>query len=460
MSELSSKRPVRHLFGTDGVRGVANVEPMTPETALRLGRAVAYHFRKKERRGRIVIGKDTRLSGYMLESAIASGICSMGADVMICGPLPTPGIAFITSSMRADAGIVISASHNPYQDNGIKIFAADGFKLPDAAEAQLEELMAGDELDRNAPDAAHIGRATKIEDSRGRYTVFLKSIFPRHLTLDGLRIVVDTANGAAYRVAPWVFQELGATVIQLGKSPDGMNINEDCGALHPQTMCAAVRKYGAHLGIAVDGDADRVIISDENGEEVDGDTIMAMVGLRMLERDELKKKTVVATVMSNLGLERAIEGRGGKLVRTAVGDRYVVEEMRKHGYNFGGEQSGHLVFLDHMTTGDGILAALQVLAVMLESGQGRTLSELRGVMTRYPQVLVNLKVKEKKPIDSLTEVADLIVKVERALGKEGRVLVRYSGTEAKARVMIEGPDEAKIKGYADEIGAALQRACA
>ncbi len=316
---------------------------MTPEMALRLGRAVAYHFVTQTRRGRIVIGKDTRLSGYMLEAAIASGICSMGADVMICGPLPTPGIAFITSSMRADAGIVISASHNPYQDNGIKIFAADGFKLPDDVEVRLEELMAGDELEKKGPDSAHIGRATKIEDSRGRYTVFLKSVFPRHLTLDGLRIVVDTANGAAYKVAPWVFQELGATVIQLGKNPDGMNINDDCGALHPQTMCAAVKRYGAHLGIALDGDADRVIIADEQGEEVDGDTIMAMVGLRMMERNELKQKTIVATVMSNLGLERAVDGAGGKLVRTNVGDRYVVEEMRRNGYNFGGEQSGHLV---------------------------------------------------------------------------------------------------------------------
>jgi phosphoglucosamine mutase len=456
----TSPRPVRNLFGTDGVRGVANVEPMTPATALKLGRAVAYHFRHQERRGRIVIGKDTRLSGYMLESAIASGICSMGADVMICGPLPTPGIAFITSSMRADAGIVISASHNPYQDNGIKIFAADGFKLPDEVEAQIEELMFGDELDRNAPDPAHIGRATKIEDSRGRYTVFLKSVFPRHLTLDGLRIVVDTAHGAAYKVAPWVFQELGANVIHIGNKPDGMNINDDCGALHPATMCAAVKKYGAHLGIALDGDADRVIIADEHGQEVDGDSIMAMVGLRMLERNELKKRTLVATVMSNLGLERAIDARGGSLVRTAVGDRYVVEEMRKHGYNFGGEQSGHLVFLDHMTTGDGVLAALQVIAVMLEAGSGRPLSELRSVMTRYPQVLVNLKVKDKRPIESLPEVTGLIRKVEGALGKEGRVLVRYSGTEAKARVMVEGPDESTIRSYAEEIGAALERACA
>ena len=453
------EKHARRLFGTDGVRGVANVAPMTPELALRLGRAVAYHFRHETRRGRIVIGKDTRLSGYMLESAIAAGICSMGADVMICGPLPTPGIAFITSSMRADAGIVISASHNPYQDNGIKIFAADGFKLPDEVEARLEGLIAGDELERNVPDSAHIGRATKIEDSRGRYTVFLKGIFPRRLTLDGMRIVVDTAHGAAYKVAPWVFEELGATVIHIGRSPDGMNINEECGALHPQKMCAAVKKHGAHIGVALDGDADRVIVADENGEEVDGDAIMAMIGRRMLDRGELKKKTVVATVMSNLGLERAIDGGGGKLVRTAVGDRYVVEEMRKNGYNFGGEQSGHLVFLDHMTTGDGVLAALQVLTVMLESGSGRPLSELRRCMTRYPQVLVNLKVKEKRPIDSLPEVVGLIGKVERALGVDGRVLVRYSGTEHKARVMVEGPDEAVIRGYADEIGRALEKAC-
>jgi phosphoglucosamine mutase len=327
-------------------------------------------------------------------------------------------------------------------------------------EAHLEELMAGDELDRNAPDSAHIGRATKIEDSRGRYTVFLKAAFPRHLTLDGLRIVVDSAHGAAYKVAPWVFQELGASVIHIGNKPDGMNINDDCGALHPATMCAAVKKYRAHLGIALDGDADRVIIADEHGEEVDGDSIMAMVGLRMLERNELKKRTLVATVMSNLGLERALDARGGSLVRTAVGDRYVVEEMRKHGYNFGGEQSGHLVFLDHMTTGDGVLAALQVLAVMLEAGSGRPLSELRRVMTRYPQVLVSLKVKDKRPIESLPEVNQLIQKVEGALGKEGRVLVRYSGTEAKARVMVEGPDESTIRGYAEEIGAALERACA
>jgi phosphoglucosamine mutase len=460
MSAADKAQPSkRKLFGTDGVRGRANYDPMTPEMALRLGRAVAYHFRSKHKsgRGRIVIGKDTRLSGYLFETALASGICSMGADVMLCGPLPTPGIAFITSSMRADAGVVISASHNPFEDNGIKIFAADGFKLPDELEAHLEDLMGSEELDRNRPHGADIGKATKIEDSRGRYVVFLKSVFPRHLTLEGLKIVVDCANGAAYKVAPAVFSELGADVIALGIRPDGTNINDDCGALHPQKLQQAVVKSGAHLGIAVDGDADRVIICDEHGEEVDGDTIMAMCARRMIERGELKHKTLVATVMSNLGLERSIEQMGGKLARVQVGDRYVVEEMRSNGYNFGGEQSGHLVFLDHMTTGDGVLGALQVLAVMLESG--KPLSELRRVMTRYPQVLVNFKVKEKRPLSDLPLVNALIARVEKTLGADGRVLVRYSGTEHKARVMVEGPDEVVIRGYADEIAHALEQAC-
>jgi phosphoglucosamine mutase len=451
----------RKLFGTDGVRGTANVDPMTPEMALRLGRAIAYHFRhptkRSDRRGRIVIGKDTRLSGYLFEQSLAAGICSMGCDVMLCGPLPTPGIAFITSSMRADAGVVISASHNPFQDNGIKIFAADGYKLPDAVEAELESLMEGTELDEHRPLGTDLGKATKIEDARGRYVVFLKSAFPREQTLDGLKIVVDCANGAAYKVAPWVFSELGADVITLNNKPDGKNINDECGALYPQKMALAVKKHGAHLGIAVDGDADRVIVVDEHGEEVDGDTIMAICARRMLERRELKKNTVVATVMSNIGLERSISGLGGHLVRAQVGDRYVVEEMRSNGYNFGGEQSGHLIFLDYMTTGDGVLAALQVLAVMLESG--KPLSELRKVMTRYPQVLVNLKVKEKKPLEALADVKTVISKIERVLGADGRVLVRYSGTEPKARVMVEGPDERVIRGYADEIARAIELAC-
>jgi phosphoglucosamine mutase len=450
---------VRKLFGTDGVRGRATFEPMTPEMALRLGRAVAYYFRGKHQsgRGRIVIGKDTRLSGYLFETALAAGICSMGASVMLVGPLPTPGIAHITSSMRADAGVVISASHNPFEDNGIKIFAADGFKLPDDVEARLEDLMASDELDKNRPHGAEIGKATKIEDSRGRYVVFLKNAFPRHLTLEGLKVVVDCANGAAYKVAPAVFAELGADVITMNARPDGTNINDDCGALHPGKMQAAVKKHGAHIGIAVDGDADRVIICDENGDEVDGDTIMAMCARRMIERGELKKNTLVATVMSNLGLERSLRELGGRIERVQVGDRYVVESMRQNGYNFGGEQSGHLVFLDHMTTGDGVLGALQVLAVMLESQ--KPLSELRRVMTRYPQVLVNLKVKEKKPLGELADVSAAIAKVEKVLGGDGRVLVRYSGTEPKARVMVEGPDEAIIKAYADEIARAIELAC-
>jgi phosphoglucosamine mutase len=451
---------LRKLFGTDGVRGIANVDPMTPEVAMRLGMAIAAKFRGGHhgaRHGRIVIGKDTRLSGYMFETAIAAGIVSMGADVMICGPLPTPGIAFITSSMRADAGVVISASHNPYQDNGIKIFAADGFKLPDAVEAEIEAMIDGTELGGLRAQPADIGKATRIQDAVGRYVVFLKNVFPKEMTLDGLKIVVDCAHGAAYRVAPAVFTELGAQVIPLGTSPDGTNINDESGALHPEEMCHQVRVHHAHLGIALDGDADRVIICDERGAVVDGDAIMALLGTRMLRRGQLAKNTVVATVMSNLGLERALRAAGGRLVRTAVGDRYVVEEMRKNAFNFGGEQSGHLVFLDHMTTGDGVVAALNVLAAMVE--EQRPLSELAQCMERSPQVLVNVKVAKKQPLDALPDVAALIAQVERELGDDGRVLVRYSGTEAKARVMIEGPDQTRIQAHADAIADALRRAC-
>jgi phosphoglucosamine mutase len=456
MTKAESKTP-RRLFGTDGIRGIANVEPMTTETAMQLGRAVAHLYHRPGHRGKIVIGKDTRLSGYMFEQAIAAGICSMGADVLLCGPLPTPGIAFITSSMRADAGIVISASHNPYQDNGIKIFAANGFKLPDAAEARIEELMASDELDAARPPAAEVGRASRLDDARGRYIVFLKSSFPRQFTLDGLKIVVDSANGAAYKVAPAVLQELGATVYALGDEPDGKNINELVGALHPQAMCQAVVDLGAHVGIALDGDADRVIFADEKGRIVDGDSIMALCARRLLQRGELKQNTLVATVMSNLGLERSIQQLGGKLLRTAVGDRYVVEAMRQNGYNLGGEQSGHLIFLDHMTTGDGMIAALQVLAQLLETG--RPLSELASVMTSYPQVLVNIKVKHRYPLGELPTVQSMISDIEQKLGSEGRVLVRYSGTEAKARVMIEGPSTPVIEQYAQELAAELTRVC-
>ncbi len=456
--QTASKTTDRKLFGTDGIRGIANVPPMTIETAMRLGRAVARLYHRPGHRGRIIIGKDTRLSGYMFEQAMAAGICSMGADVMLCGPLPTPGIAFLTSSMRADAGVVISASHNPYYDNGIKIFAADGFKLPDATEARLEELMEQGEDRQPLPAPEDIGRAQRIDDAKGRYIVFLKNSFPRRLSLDGLKIVVDCAHGAAYRVAPNVLAELGASVTSLSVAPDGKNINDHCGALHPESMCRAVVEQGAHVGIALDGDADRVIFADERGRIVNGDAIMALCARRLLSRGELRKNTLVATVMSNLGLERAMADMGGQLLRTAVGDRYVVEAMRQHDLNLGGEQSGHLVFLDHMTTGDGIIAALQVLAILLE--ENKPLSELASLMKQYPQVLLSVNVARRLPLAELATVQSLISRIESDLGSDGRVLVRYSGTEPKARVMIEGPESSLINRYAQEIASELVQACA
>lgn len=448
--------PSRKLFGTDGVRGVANVHPMTSEMALRLGRALAYLVRTGPRRHRIVIGKDTRLSGYMLEQALASGIESMGVDVHFTGPLPTPAIAFITHSMRADAGAVISASHNPYQDNGIKFFSRDGFKLPDDVEAQIEELVHGGRIDDLRPTATKIGKAYKIPDAGGRYVVYTKNIFPKELTLDGMCIVVDCANGAAYRVAPAVFEELGAKVILLGDKPDGKNINARCGALHPEAMCRAVVKHGADLGIALDGDADRLIVADERGRVVDGDRLMAVVARDLLARRKLPKRTVVATVMSNLGLDRCIADAGGKVVRTKVGDRYVVEEMRRGGFSFGGEQSGHLVFLEHATTGDGTIAALQLLAIMRKHEV--PLSELAQVMEVFPQAQVNVAVKSKPELSTLPAVTRAIKAAELALGRDGRVLVRYSGTEPKARILVEGTDETKTRRLAEDIADALRRA--
>jgi phosphoglucosamine mutase len=447
----------RKLFGTDGIRGVANVEPMTPATAMRLGMAVAARLRQPGRHTRIVIGKDTRLSGYMFETALSAGIVSMGADVWLTGPLPTPGIAHITSSMRCDAGVVISASHNPYQDNGIKLFARDGFKLDDAVEAEIEQLMLSDELPSQAAPADEVGYATRIDDAGGRYVVFCKATFPSDLTLDGLKIVVDSAHGAAYKVAPLVFRELGAKIISIGDKPNGKNINELAGALDPRTMCNRVIAEDAHLGIALDGDADRVVMCDEKGQVIDGDAVMALCATRMIADGSLAKNTLVTTVMSNLGLEKALGRAGGRLLRTQVGDRYVVEAMKKDGLNFGGEQSGHLIFLDHATTGDGIVAALRVLEVMAR--EGKPLSELAGVMTRTPQVLVNAVVDRKRPLSELADVQKMIAQVEADLGDDGRVLVRYSGTETKARVMIEGPDETTIKTRAEEIAAALVSSC-
>lgn len=446
----------RRLFGTDGVRGVANVHPMTPEIALQMGCAIAFVAQKgKGRQARVVIGKDTRLSGYMFETALASGICAMGGRVMLTGPIPTPAVAQLTQSMRADAGVVISASHNPYQDNGIKIFGPDGFKLPDAEEAEIERLLESHELDDARVTGAHIGKAVKIDDAAGRYVVFCKTTFPNRLSLDGVKVVVDAAHGAAYRVAPAVFTELGADVTALGVKPNGKNINREAGALHPDHLKADVLKKEASIGIALDGDADRVIMVDEKGEIVDGDAVMALCALRMLRQGKLPKSTIVATVMSNLGLERALAAEGARVMRTAVGDRYVVEAMRNGGYTFGGEQSGHLVFLEHATTGDGIVAALQVLAIMLETG--KPLSELaRSAMTRVPQVLENATFSKRMPVDEMSKTKRAIAKVEGELGATGRVLVRWSGTEAKLRVMVEGEDEAKIRGYAADIVAAAQ----
>ncbi len=446
--EAPKSTPSRKLFGTDGIRGAANEPPMTPEMALRLGQAIAYVAKRdKNRPVRVVIGKDTRLSGYLFETALASGVVAMGGRVMLCGPVPTPAVANLTQSMRADAGVVISASHNPYQDNGIKIFGPDGFKLPDAEEEAIERLMESSDLDAERATGSAIGKAVKIEDARGRYVVFCKGTFPNKLSLDGVKMVVDAAHGAAYVVAPAVFTELGADVIPLGIKPNGKNINRDAGALHPEHVANEVVRRGAAIGIALDGDADRVIMIDERGKVVDGDAIMALCALRMIKQKRLPKRAVVATVMSNLGLERAVASQGGKLVRTAVGDRYVVEAMRAGGYTFGGEQSGHLVFLEHATTGDGIVAALQVLAIMLE--EGKPLSELASsAMTRVPQVLENATFPARKPVEEMAALTREIAKVEADLGSTGRVLVRWSGTEPKLRVMVEGEDEAKIKAQA------------
>jgi phosphoglucosamine mutase len=446
---------MRKLFGTDGVRGIANQDPMTSEMALRIGRAAAHVFRDSSRRHRVVIGKDTRLSGYMIESALTSGLCSMGIDVLLVGPVPTPGIAFLTRSLRADAGVVISASHNPYEDNGIKFFGRDGFKLPDAVEAKIEEIIFSGAVDSIRPTAAEIGKALRIDDALGRYNEFVKSSIPKGMDLTGIRIVVDSANGAAYKIGPRTLIELGADVISLYDQPNGMNINQGCGSLHPEVICRAVVANGAHIGIAYDGDADRVILCDENGRVVDGDAVMAICGLHMLREGRLRNNTLVATVMSNLGLERALQEAGGKLLRAAVGDRYVMEKMLEGGYNLGGEQSGHLIFLDHNTTGDGLITALQVLAIMRR--QEKPLSTLAACMRVYPQVLVNVKVRERRDLAAVPAVSRRMAEIERALTGSGRLLVRYSGTEPKLRIMLEGEDEGTIRRHADEL-AALVRA--
>ncbi|MCX5871252.1 MAG: phosphoglucosamine mutase [Deltaproteobacteria bacterium] len=447
---------MKKLFGTDGIRGVANIYPMTTEIAMQVGRAIAFLVKDRAHGHRIVIGKDTRISGYMLENALAAGICSMGVDVLLVGPLPTPGIAFITTSMRADAGVVISASHNPFQDNGIKIFSRDGFKLSDEYEAEIEELIFSQKMAALRPVADEVGRARRIDDAKGRYIVFLKNTFPQKFTLDDFHIVLDCAHGATYGVAPHVFEELGAKVTTFGVNPDGTNINKDCGALHPEHMAEVVRQTGADIGLALDGDGDRLIVADEKGRIIDGDHVMAICAAELLKQRKLKKKTLVATVMSNMGLEVAMQQMGGRMVRTKVGDRYVVEEMRKNGYSFGGEQSGHLVFLDHITTGDGILAALQLLAIMKK--QHKPLSELATVMENFPQVLKNVRTSSKIDVGHIPDFTATVRVMEQRLGDTGRILVRPSGTESLIRVMVEGQDAPLIQAMADELCAMVSKA--
>jgi len=452
----------RRIFGTDGVRGRANVEPVTAETALKLGRAAAHVFKHLESqsrsrgRHRIVVGKDTRLSGYMLESAISSGILSMGVDVLFIGPLPTPGVAYVTRSLRADAGIVITASHNPYDDNGIKFFGADGYKLEDPIEERIENLVFSGEIENIRPTADEIGKAVRIEDALGRYIEYAKASIPKGMTLDGMRIVVDCAHGAAYKATPCVLRELGAETYIYGNQPDGKNINKDCGSMHPSQLCQKVREHGAHIGIAHDGDADRLILCDEKGRLIDGDDIMAIASLDMLANGTLSEKTLVSTVMSNAGLDAAIVKAGGKVIRTAVGDKNVIDEMLKGGYNLGGEQSGHMIFRDYSTTGDGLVSALQIVKIM--KAQDKSLSELARCWTRYPQLVTNIRVREKLPFEELEGVLDLVKKAEAEVTPTGgRVLLRYSGTEPKARLLIEGRDSATLERWSQQISAAIKR---
>ena len=459
----AAREQQRKIFGTDGVRGVANIEPVTAETALKLGRAAAHIFTQMSAkegrstgRARIVIGKDTRLSGYMLENALAAGVMSLGADVILIGPLPTPGVAYITRSLRADAGIVLSASHNPYEDNGIKFFRHDGYKLDDEIEQRIENLVFSGEIESIRPTAGKIGRAKRIDDALGRYIEFAKASFPRRMVLDGMRIAVDAANGAAYKSTPCILRELGADVIVVHDTPNGRNINRDCGSTHPEQIQRVVRETGAQIGISHDGDADRVQLCDEKGELVDGDEIMAIAAIDYIQRGRLAENTLVATVMSNFGLDETLRAHQGGVLRTKVGDRYVIEAMMKNNLNVGGEQSGHMIFRDYTTTGDGIISALQIVRIMVESG--RRLSELKHCLNKYPQAQRNMRVREKTPLENLPDVMRLVEETERDLYGAGRVLLRYSGTEPKIRLLIEGRDADRINAQADRIAEMLQAA--
>ncbi len=440
----------RKLFGTDGVRGTANTEPMTPETALKLAMAVGESFHNGAHKHLVVIGKDTRLSGYMLEPALTAGFITMGMDVVLVGPLPTPAIAMLTHSLRADIGVVISASHNPYADNGIKLFGRDGYKLSDDLEAKIEAALEKGPSRRAAP--AELGRAKRLDDAGGRYIEFVKQSFPKGLRLDGLRVVVDCAHGAAYKVAPTVFWELGAEVFSIGVSPDGLNINRDCGALAPEAMRQEVLARRADIGIALDGDADRLIVVDERGVILDGDQVMALITTAMAAADRLAGGALVATVMSNFGLERYLGEQGIVLHRAAVGDRYVVEKMRATGCNVGGEQSGHIILSDYATTGDGLIAALQVMARIVETG--RKASEVCQLFTPVPQLLRNVRYSGGQPL-ARRVVKQAITAGEARLGKTGRLVIRPSGTEPVIRVMAQGEDEALLASVVDDICAAI-----
>lgn len=453
----------KKIFGTDGVRGVANVEPVTAETALKLGRAAAHIFtqlnprrHREETRPKIVLGKDTRLSGYMLENALVAGITSLGVDVLLIGPLPTPGVAYITRSLRADAGIVLSASHNPYEDNGIKFFRHDGYKLDDEVEKQIEELVFSGEIDSIRPTAGKIGRARRIDDALGRYVEFAKASFPRKMSLEKMRIAVDVANGAAYKSTPCILRELGADVTIAHNEPNGTNINAECGSTFPREIERLVKESGAEIGITHDGDADRVLLCDEKGDIVDGDEILAIAAVDLLRSNQLRENTLVATVMSNFGLDETLSSAGGKVIRAKVGDRYVIEEMVQRNLNLGGEQSGHMIFRDFTTTGDGIISALQILRIMKSTG--KPLSELKRCLKKYPQAQRNLRVKEKTPFEQIPDVMKLVGEAERELSGQGRVLLRYSGTEPKIRLLIEGREAELIDRQANQIAEAIQNA--
>jgi phosphoglucosamine mutase len=449
------------MFGTDGVRGVANVGEMTAENVLEIGRATAHvcksqrHVNKDQRR-RIVIGKDTRASGYMLENALSAGICSMGVDVFLLGPLPTPGIAFTTMSMRADAGLVLSASHNPFEDNGIKIFGGDGYKLVDEMEDQIEDIIRNGILKEHRSTSNDVGRAKRIDDAIGRYIVFCKNTFPNELSLEGLRIVLDCANGATYKVAPIIFQELGAEVFAIHNSPDGTNINEKCGSQHTEDLVAKVRETRADLGLAFDGDGDRLIAVDEKGRELTGDHIIAILAKHMHGEGRLKNNRVVTTIMSNFGFVKAMEKLGIALDQANVGDRYVLKQMLETGSVLGGEASGHVICGEFHTTGDGIIAALQLLRVMQETK--KKLSELANVMQLFPQKLINVTVSDKPPLEEVSSIQDSIKKAEKTLGDQGRILIRYSGTQSMCRVMVEGPTVAMTDTLASDLSKTVSRA--